>query len=113
MNVGEIPEHWEGVYQTKAKAEVSWFEDRPQVSLDLIASTGATPDAVIADIGAGSSRLVGSARSPRSICRKRHLQRPERVCLTIFLSLGSWGTCWIGSRPGTSMSGMTGPRFIF
>jgi SAM-dependent methyltransferase len=58
MNVGEIPEHWEGVYQTKAEAEVSWFEDRPQVSLDLITSTGATPDAVIADIGAGSSRLV-------------------------------------------------------
>jgi len=56
--VGEIPEHWEGVYQAEAEAEVSWFEDRPQVSLDLIAATGATTDAAIVDIGAGSSRLV-------------------------------------------------------
>jgi SAM-dependent methyltransferase len=56
--VGDKPDRWEGVYRTKAEAETSWFEDRPQVSLDLIASTGATPDAAIVDIGAGSSRLV-------------------------------------------------------
>jgi len=56
--VGDKPDRWEGVYRTKAEAETSWFEDRPQVSLDLIAATGATPDAAIVDIGAGSSRLV-------------------------------------------------------
>jgi SAM-dependent methyltransferase len=58
MKVVKNEDRWEGVYRTKAEAEVSWFEDRPQVSLDLIASTGATPDAAIVDIGAGSSRLV-------------------------------------------------------
>ena len=56
--MGDKPDRWEGVYRTKAEAETSWFEDRPQVSLDLIAATGATPDAAIVDIGAGSSRLV-------------------------------------------------------
>lgn len=49
---------WEGVYQAKEAAETSWFEDRPQVSLDLIAATGIGPDAAIVDVGAGASRLV-------------------------------------------------------
>lgn len=56
--MGDKPDGWEDVYRTKAEAETSWFEDRPQVSLDLIAATGATTDAAIVDIGAGSSRLV-------------------------------------------------------
>jgi len=52
------PNRWEGVYQTKEEAETSWFEDRPQVSLDLIAATGIGTDAAIVDVGAGASRLV-------------------------------------------------------
>ncbi|MDF0603589.1 class I SAM-dependent methyltransferase [Psychromarinibacter sp. C21-152] len=54
----EDPNRWEGVYQSKAESETSWFEERPQVSLDLIAATGATSDAAIVDVGAGASRLV-------------------------------------------------------
>ncbi len=56
--MAEEPKRWEHVYQQKEEAETSWFEDRPQVSLDLIAATGATSDAAIVDIGAGASRLV-------------------------------------------------------
>lgn len=56
--MSEEPNHWEGVYRSKEEAETSWFEDRPQVSLDLIAETGAGKDAAIVDVGAGSSRLV-------------------------------------------------------
>lgn len=56
--MAEEPNRWEDVYQSKAEAETSWFEDRPQVSLDLIAATGATGDAAIVDVGAGASRLV-------------------------------------------------------
>ena len=52
------PNRWEDVYQSKEEAETSWFEDRPQVSLDLIAATGATSNAAIVDVGAGASRLV-------------------------------------------------------
>lgn len=52
------PNRWEDVYQSKAEAETSWFEDRPQVSLDLIAATGATSNTAIVDVGAGASRLV-------------------------------------------------------
>jgi trans-aconitate methyltransferase len=56
--MAEEPNRWEDVYQSKDEAETSWYEDRPQVSLDLIAATGATIDAAIVDVGAGASRLV-------------------------------------------------------
>lgn len=56
--MGSEPNRWEDVYQSKGEAETSWFEDRPQVSLDLIAATGATSKAAIVDVGAGASRLV-------------------------------------------------------
>ncbi|KQT17839.1 MULTISPECIES: class I SAM-dependent methyltransferase [Bradyrhizobium] len=50
--------HWENVYLTKGEAEVSWFQNSPATSLDLIRA--ATPDhgAAIIDIGGGASRLV-------------------------------------------------------
>lgn len=56
--MAEESNRWEGVYQARQEAETSWFEDRPQVSLDLIAATGIGTDAAIVDVGAGASRLV-------------------------------------------------------
>ena len=56
--MAEDPNRWEGVYHSKAEAETSWYEERPQASLDLIAATGATSEAAIVDVGAGASRLV-------------------------------------------------------
>jgi SAM-dependent methyltransferase len=50
--------HWQTVYTSKGESEVSWFQDSPHPSLDLIALTGAAPDAAIVDIGGGASRLV-------------------------------------------------------
>lgn len=53
-------DHWEQVYSTKGETEVSWFQDTPALSLDLIDCLGATPDTTIVDIGGGASRLVDS-----------------------------------------------------
>ena len=50
--------HWENVFRTKGENEVSWFEESPTISLDLIRACGQTPDASIIDIGGGASRLV-------------------------------------------------------
>lgn len=50
--------HWEQVYTTKAETEVSWFQDNPEPSLDLIEAAGAKSDAAIIDIGGGASRLA-------------------------------------------------------
>jgi 2-polyprenyl-3-methyl-5-hydroxy-6-metoxy-1,4-benzoquinol methylase len=57
MSDVERQAHWEKVYQTKREDEVSWFQDSPSISLDLIQATGVRPDASIVDIGGGASRL--------------------------------------------------------
>jgi 2-polyprenyl-3-methyl-5-hydroxy-6-metoxy-1,4-benzoquinol methylase len=51
-------EHWENVYRTKGEREVSWFQETPSLSLELIRSTGATRHSALVDIGGGASRLV-------------------------------------------------------
>jgi trans-aconitate methyltransferase len=58
MNSVERQVHWENVYTTKGEKEVSWFEESPTISLDLIRSTGVNTRASIIDIGGGASRLV-------------------------------------------------------
>lgn len=50
--------HWENVYATKDEHAVSWFQEKPDISLDLILATGVKATASIIDIGGGASRLV-------------------------------------------------------
>lgn len=57
MNAGRT-DHWEEVYRSKSEREVSWFEDEPRMSLELIRAAGLPLDAPIIDVGGGESRLV-------------------------------------------------------
>lgn len=52
--------HWQHVYATKTEKEVSWFQESPTPSLDLIIDAGLSTDAAIVDVGGGTSRLVDS-----------------------------------------------------
>lgn len=52
--------HWDTVYTTKSETEVSWFQENPAPSLELIDLAGPTPESAIVDIGGGASRLVDS-----------------------------------------------------
>jgi SAM-dependent methyltransferase len=52
--------HWETVYTTKGETEVSWFQENPAPSLELIELARPTPESAIIDIGGGASRLVDS-----------------------------------------------------
>ena len=49
--------HWEEVYRTKPEDKLSWHQDEPAVSLNLIRKY-AQPQAHIIDIGGGSSLLA-------------------------------------------------------
>jgi len=51
-------EHWERVYQTKAPANVSWFQEHARQSVELIRQTAAAKDAAVIDVGGGASTLV-------------------------------------------------------
>ena len=50
--------HWENVFQTKSPHEVSWTEDYPKRSIELIQSFNLDKSASIIDIGGGDSLLV-------------------------------------------------------
>jgi trans-aconitate methyltransferase len=50
--------HWEGVYATKGENQVSWFQEAPEPSLELIELVGAVRSSGIIDIGGGASRLA-------------------------------------------------------
>jgi SAM-dependent methyltransferase len=49
--------HWENVYTSKDERSVSWFQQTPAISLELIRATGVPATAAILEIGGGASRL--------------------------------------------------------
>lgn len=49
---------WEGIYHSKSPAELSWFQERPTLSMDMIAALGLGVDAAIVDVGGGASVLA-------------------------------------------------------
>ena len=50
--------HWNNIYDKKSEQEVSWFQEVPKKSLELIASFHLSKDSRIIDIGGGDSRLA-------------------------------------------------------
>lgn len=50
--------HWETVYETKGRDQVSWFREHLDTSLKLIVGTGVGKDASVIDVGGGNSTLV-------------------------------------------------------
>lgn len=50
--------HWEEVYRQKPENSVSWFELRPEISLELIQAAGLQKTDALIDVGGGSSRLA-------------------------------------------------------
>ncbi|MDT0294982.1 class I SAM-dependent methyltransferase [Mesonia ostreae] len=50
--------HWENVYETKNPNQVSWTQEVPKTSFDLIHSFKVSKKAKIIDVGGGDSNLV-------------------------------------------------------
>lgn len=50
--------HWDTIYGQKSEAELSWHQDDPSVSLELMQEAGLTAKSAVIDIGAGTSRVV-------------------------------------------------------
>lgn len=51
-------DYWNKIYDSKSEAEVSWYQDIPKKSLELIAELGVNESDAIIDIGGGESRMV-------------------------------------------------------
>lgn len=56
--MGDLKDHWETVYKTKTPKQVSWTQETPTNSLNLIKNSSLSKDAKIIDIGGGDSNLV-------------------------------------------------------
>jgi 2-polyprenyl-3-methyl-5-hydroxy-6-metoxy-1,4-benzoquinol methylase len=54
----DAKEHWEDVWTRKKSNQVSWYQEYPTTSLDLILSTNPSKNAKIIDVGGGDSNLV-------------------------------------------------------
>jgi len=50
--------HWDKVYLTKGERDVSWFEDVPARSIEMLEAAGLTPATCVLDVGGGESHLV-------------------------------------------------------
>jgi SAM-dependent methyltransferase len=50
--------HWERIYGDRKPDEVSWFQETPQLSLELIRQSGIPKSGSLIDVGGGASRLV-------------------------------------------------------
>ena len=58
MNTTERKSHWNTVFQTKQLTEVSWYQARPDISLDYLHGFHLPKTARIIDVGGGDSLLV-------------------------------------------------------
>lgn len=58
--MSEKKQHWETVFTTKAENEVSWYQNEPKTSIQLIQACKVAKDAKIIDIGGGDSYLIDS-----------------------------------------------------
>jgi 2-polyprenyl-3-methyl-5-hydroxy-6-metoxy-1,4-benzoquinol methylase len=54
----DAKEHWENVWTTKKSNEVSWYQEYPKTSINLILPTNPSKDAKIIDVGGGDSNLA-------------------------------------------------------
>lgn len=50
--------HWENIYSTKADNEVSWYQEEPKTSLELINKYAVQNSANVLDVGGGNSNVV-------------------------------------------------------
>lgn len=51
-------QHWENVFATKQETEVSWYEQKPETSINFFIQNDIPKDSKIIDIGGGDSYLI-------------------------------------------------------
>jgi SAM-dependent methyltransferase len=56
--VTDLKDHWEKIYTDRSPLEVSWYQQEPTMSLQLIRNTQLAHDAPIIDVGGGASLLL-------------------------------------------------------
>ena len=50
-------DHWENIYKTKSPADVSWYQPKPDISINLIEKYAPSKISPLIDVGGGASTL--------------------------------------------------------
>jgi SAM-dependent methyltransferase len=58
MIPSELKDFWDEIYRSKAETGVSWYQEEPRLSLELISAIAPVEGGRIVDIGGGASVLV-------------------------------------------------------
>ena len=58
MEAFNTKEHWENIYKTKQLNQVSWYQPKPETSIEIFNSFNFPKTANIIDVGAGDSFFV-------------------------------------------------------
>lgn len=53
----DLKKHWENIYTSKNFEDTSWYQEKPETSLNLIETLNLAHDAAVIDIGGGDSFL--------------------------------------------------------
>ena len=111
-------EHWDEVYSTKPETEVSWYQARPERSLDLIRSA-APLNASILDVGGGASHLADELLSlgysdvtVLDVSQAALDHSKKRLGRQLIEFPGSRSTLRNGRHPELGTYGTTAPYFI-
>ena len=54
----DLKSHWENIYSSKKEDGVSWFQEHPKTSIDLIEKYSTDKSISIIDIGSGRSKIL-------------------------------------------------------
>ena len=54
----DLKSHWENIYSSKKEDGVSWFQEHPKTSIDLIEKYSTEKSISIIDIGSGRSKIL-------------------------------------------------------
>ena len=54
----DLKSHWENIYSSKKEDDVSWFQEHPKTSIDLIEKYSIDKSISIIDIGSGRSKIL-------------------------------------------------------
>ncbi len=60
MNTFDRKQHWENIYQNKEMKEFSWYQSKPETSLNFLNDFNLPKTAKIIDVGGGDGFLVDS-----------------------------------------------------
>ena len=84
----DLKSHWENIYSSKKEDGVSWFQEHPKTSIDLIEKYSTDKSISIIDIGSGRSKILKNLIENEYV-DLTYLDISQEACSKSKISLGA------------------------